>query len=315
MAALPAAVTAQSVTSSLSQLLQDRVVLAGHSSKLYRCLNVANNVTPATAMDFEWSTADGADGNANSSKSSSSRRVKMKASSHVDYFQMRYKVQGLRPDLPMLAMTKSSRSKALQLVQNPLNPPQLQPGFNGLKSCPCVDLNTPEAAAAAVDFSRLCVAAPAAAATAAAASPRKKREGQEDAYVPYLPLELCWLLPLPAADWRELQLLPAFMYRINSLLRLQALQQQLRGLTATAAGSNTGGSSSSGGGAGDGALLPQPSLLMAAMTARAAREAFDMEGLEYLGDVVLKFLTTNYLLQVCAVVGNVCACVCVFLCV
>ena len=45
-------------------------------------------------------------------------------------------------------------------------------------------------------------------------------------------------------------------------------------------------------------VLPQPSLLMAAMTAPAAGEVFDMEGLEYLGDVVLKFLTTNYLLQV-----------------
>lgn len=34
------------------------------------------------------------------------------------------------------------------------------------------------------------------------------------------------------------------------------------------------------------------------LTAPSAGECFDMEGLEYLGDVVLKFLTTNYLLHV-----------------
>jgi hypothetical protein len=180
----------------------------------------------------------------------------------------------------MLEVTESGRQKALQLVTNPLKPPLLQPGVKkaGAGHRPA-DLNTPEAAAAAVDFSTLSSSDQDIAAAAADGDTGARYDKL------YLPLELCWVLPLPAAAWRELPMLPTFMFRINSLLRLRQMQQQLAQLPPAAGCSGA-------------AVLPQPSLLLAAVTAPSAGECFDMEGLEYLGDVVLKFLATSYLLQV-----------------
>lgn len=261
MAAVPAGISARHVTQAH---LQDAVLLAGHSSQLYRCKGVASDVTPTTPCGFEWSSP--ADSN-----SSLRKRTKHTADNHAQYYSERYGVQGLRGDLPMLQVTQSGRQKAMQLMQYPLKPPTLQRGVKraGAAHRP-TDLTTAEAAAAACDFSFL-----------QRAHQAGTQQEDEQAYKLYLPLELCWVLPLPAHQWQELQLLPAFMYRIDSLLRLQQAQQQLFPVDATDGGS--------------GSLPPQ--LLMATVTAPGAGEVFDMEGLEYLGDVVLKMLTTNYLLQ------------------
>jgi hypothetical protein len=263
MAAVPASISARHVTQAH---LQDAVLLAGHSSQLYRCKGVASDVTPNTPFGFEWSSS--AD-----SSSSLCKRTKHTADNHAQYYSERYGVQGLRGDLPMLQVTQSGRQKAMQLMQYPLKPPTLQRGVKwaGTAHMP-TNLTTAEAAAAACDFSFL-----------QRAQQADAQQQDQQAYKLYLPLELCWVLPLPAHEWQELQLLPAFMFRIDSLLRLQQAQQQLSALAATSSS------------------LP-PQLLMAAVTAPGAGEVFDMEGLEYLGDVVLKMLTTNYLLhpEVCS---------------
>jgi hypothetical protein len=265
MAAVPAGISARHITQAC---LQDTVLVAGHSSQLYRCKGVASDVTPNTPCGFEWSSS--------ADSSSLRKRTKLTADNHARYYSERYGVQGLREDLPMLQVTQSGRQKAMQLVQNPLEAPTtaLQRGVRraGAGHRP-TNLTTAEAAAAACDFSFL-----------QRAQQADARQEDEQAYKLYLPLELCWVLPLPAHEWQELQLLPAFMYRVDSLLRLQQAQRQLSVLAATSSSSGVQGS------------LP-PQLLMAAVTAPGAGEVFDMEGLEYLGDVVLKMLTTNYLLQ------------------
>jgi hypothetical protein len=284
MTAVPATVTTTAVTSAV---LQDCILLAGHSSQLYRCKAVAVDVTPLTPMSFEWTESAPAN---SSSGGLLPKRIKRTASNHAEYYSGRYGVQGLRGDLPMLEVSQAGRQKALQLVDNPLKPPQLQPGAKkiGAGNRP-VDLNAVEAAAAAVDFESL-LRRSSDAAAAAGDEEDSLLEGRYKMHRGvgyeqlYLPLELCWVLPLHAAAWRELQLLPAFMYRINSMLRLQQVQQQLGKLSPVSSSSS--------------ALLPQAQLLMAAVTVPGAREVFDMEGLEYLGDAVLKMLTTNYLLQV-----------------
>jgi dsRNA-specific ribonuclease len=60
-------------------------------------------------------------------------------------------------------------------------------------------------------------------------------------------------------------------------------------------------SASSQGASSGGFLVPASELLMVALTGTSAAEAFDQEGLEFLGDVVLKFLAASCVLQV----GNV----------
>jgi hypothetical protein len=126
--------------------------------------------------------------------------------------------------------------------------------------------------------------------------------GQQQQQQAHLPLELCWLLPLTASQWSQLQLLPAFMHRINSLIRVSRMQQQLAGIAASCSSGTSaeaaGSASSSSNAAGGGFLVPPLPLLMVSLTGAAAGEAYDLEGLEFLGDVVLKFLATNHVLQV-----------------
>lgn len=77
------------------------------------------------------------------------------------------------------------------------------------------------------------------------------------------------------------------------MLRVQQLQQRLAAAAA-------GRSDNSAAAAVACPMFPVPSLslLSVACAGTSAQEAYDLEGLEFLGDVVLKFLATNYLLQV-----------------
>jgi hypothetical protein len=126
------------------------------------------------------------------------------------------------------------------------------------------------------------------------------QQQQQQQQQAHLPVELCWMLPLTASQWSQLQLLPVFMHRINSLIRANKMQQQLASIAASSVPCHAGASSSSstsGSGVGGFPVPPLP-LLVVSLTGAAAGEAYDLEGLEFLGDVVLKFLATNFVLQV-----------------
>jgi dsRNA-specific ribonuclease len=336
-------------------------------------------MTPATSLAFQWSNSEqddtapqaaalgaraverlvgtlgralggGRDGgsaqqaaatiaSASGSGSSSSSSSSSTAGSHTEYYSARYGVGGLRPELPMLAVSDAGPQKALQLLGDLLKPPALQqtqrrptqqPGGGGdgqrgwLHARPA-DLITPDAASAAADFSSSSTisqrrrtddssggggsspgASPPPPAAAAAAPSRARITAR------YLPLELCWCLPLSAAAWQQAAQLPAYMHRVNALLRLQGMAGQLQdrlGVQVLAPGAALPPQQQQqqqqqrrqGRGAGSAGSVCRiaPALLAAALTGPGAREAYDMEGLEFMGDVVLKFLATNYLLQVC----------------
>jgi hypothetical protein len=144
--------------------------------------------------------------------------------------------------------------------------------------------------------------------------------GREQPNRVLLPADLCWLLPLPLAAWQQLVLVPCFMYRVESLLRLHLAgcaikqmqmqqQQQQEGdmrmgdhdaamhVDSNNSSSTGGNSSSLSLGAAAGRQVLWDSLLLCALTSRGCREAFSLERLEHLGDTLLKFLTTLYLLH------------------
>jgi hypothetical protein len=364
VAALPDHMTASHVLQA-EQQLQDRVLIAGHSSMMYRCTSIDSSITPSTPGEFNWSTAAAAEATTGAGDHTAELAAatgqqhgheQFTANSHAEYFEKRYNVTGLRADLPMLQVAGQGWRKGLGLLGYPFKSPQLQNAAGRAALAAPEDLTTPEAASAAMAFSSLqqqqqqlvwqlgkqgeqsvspgskrpfalvagdnsnaagsaasnhgVLAFPAAAADTAAAmeidgSPNADHQQQQQAY---LPLELCWLLPLTASQWSQLQLLPAFMHRINSLLRANKMQQQLASIagnsppghsasfpSSVAPGGVINSSSSSGVG---GFPVPPLPLLVVSLTGAAAGEAYDLEGLEFLGDVVLKFLATNFVLQV-----------------
>jgi hypothetical protein len=345
VATLPASTTAQQVTTSRS-LLADRILLAGHSSTVYRCIAISEGMSPATALlePFSWRTA--AAGATDSDSCCT-------ADTHAEYYERRYSISQLRTDLPMLMVQSSGRSK--DLAKSPFKPWKLQQQQKIAKRLQEPDRITDASAAAAAvrfdfqlpqhadadspakrkkmeqqqqqeataearDSKRSCqqqqqdkqqqqqAQAPAGPSSSshdkAAAADYKvaassSRVAGGEVYQPvrdvYLPLELCWLLPLTEESWRQLNLLPAFMYRINSLLKVHRIRQHLQ--QAAALVIEPEGASSQGASSG-GFLVPASELLMVALTGTSAAEAFDQEGLEFLGDVVLKFLAASCVLQV-----------------
>lgn len=178
------------------------------------------------------------------------------ASNHAEYFARRYGITWLDPHLPMLQVRGGSGLPAA----NAFGPPRLKSG---------------DAASDGGD------AGPAATAAGGAA----EGEGAAVRAPCYLPLDLLWVLPLPAAAWLELYILPSLMWRLQSLLQLQQLQQHPLLTMSRAQGAAT-------------APAPHAGLLLAAMSPRMVRDALDNDKLEFLGDVLLKLLVSNALLQV-----------------
>jgi hypothetical protein len=373
---VPGAVTARDVLQAERQL-QDRVLLAGHSSMVYRCIGVSSSMTPSTSEDFTWPAkpaAAAAAGESNVAETAAaaeagSGHAAHSASSHAEYFKLRYGVSGFRDDLPMLQVAGQGWRKGLGLLAKPLKPAQLQKVAGRSALAMPEDLTAPEAAAAAVAFGGLQQQRqqqgegrqltrpteqqlmpgskrpfglvsnsnePAAVAefgtsgsggsVAAAAAARvtntteamevdmpglhhQQQQGEQQQQQAYLPLELCWLLPLTATEWSQLQLLPVFMHRINTMLRASRMQQHLAQIAANHVTNSSTllghedavdhiKSSSSSSGVAKGFAVPPLPLLVVSLTGAAAGEAYDLEGLEFLGDVVLKLLATNYVLQV-----------------
>ena len=282
------------------------------------------------------------------------------AYTHEEYYRKRYGVEGLNTILPMLAVVGPGRHAAMGLREVVLQPGGRQTGSAKASVTEAVANASPAAAGRAgvvlsgrADASgALAAAVPAATAAAGASSaaapdvnlsvaPEHASEVESEKPPIYLPLELCWLLPISSSSWNHLQLLPAFMYRSNSLLRLHKMHQHLHklqqqqqqqqqqqgilgptsavvaaaamgaGATATeeragaagtaaaaAAAMESGARATGASQVGLGWKVPDPALLLVALTGTGAREGFDQGALEYLGDVVLKFLATNYLLQV-----------------
>jgi hypothetical protein len=366
-AAAPGHLTASQVL-LVEQQLQDRVLLAGHSSMVYRCTGIDSSVTPSTPGKFTWPAAAVPSAAAAASNGYTAATAGAagepgsqhhSANSHAEYFEKRYGVTGLRGDLPMLQVAGQGWRKGLGLLAYPLKPPQLQKVGGRAALATPEDLTAPEAAYAAVQFggmqqqqqkqqhsldmhqagpveqqqqqqqqvqpgskhrfqlvsggivtaadngntSPVKTAAAAVAMEIDVHGSGRLSEQQQQQQQAYLPLELCWLLPLTAAQWSQLQLLPVFMHRINSLIRASRMQQHLAQLAATSSAvatpENPGHNSSSSSSVAKGSFpVPPLPLLVVCLTGAAAREAYDLEGLEFLGDVVLKFLATSYILQV-----------------
>jgi len=230
----------------------------------------------------------------------------------------------------MLAVKGPGRFKALELLKTPLKPLELQQHHRGpgsRRSRQPDRLTEPSAAAEAVNFmfqlpvqeqqqavenaagsstnhplthtlSNISTGSGITASrTAETAAVGKSRKQPPDLYVP---LELCWLLPLTGEWWRHLSLLPAFMYRINSLLKVHKMRDLLQQAAVEAISRRGSGRSNDSSGS-HGSMcfeVPDPGLLLVALTGSSAAEAFDQEGLEFLGDVVLKYLATDYVIQV-----------------
>lgn len=340
--AVPDAMTAQQAAAA-EKLLAGRVLLAGHSSKLYRITSVDQHMTLATPLEITW--ADSSQVGSFHGGTGSASGASGTARNHQEYYSRRYVVGPLRPDLPVLAVS-GGRGRASVLpgwIENPLKPPAMQCPHRSAAATP----GDGNASGAQHPLERgsegqLTLGGPGSTMPGSAAGSTvppaigsvAAADGDEPAR---LPLELCWLLPLDAEAWRQVQLMPALMYRINSLLRLRSATARLRSLPHAkqhfALSSNGGVQGQQAVMQGDGQgqmqgqqqargqgqgqqqargqgqaaaaemvarsfILPPPDALMVALTGARAGEASDQEGLEFLGDVVLKYLATAYCLQV-----------------
>lgn len=206
---LAAGLAAGPVAAAASKLLVGQLLVASHTSRMYRCVGVSP-LTLASLME------DG-------------------SGTYADFFEQQYGIQGLRQDLPLLEVVEGRGARATCL-----SPPAprlaVQPaavtaageegeertGERGVRR----GASVASGSTADIDGNQGLQ-------LAAGAEVSNDAEGEVTAAEPtvpappLLPLELCWALGVNAGQWQHMQLVPALLYRVDTLLQLRRLVHHL----------------------------------------------------------------------------------------